>query len=367
MIRTKSVLIFLLGVLATGGHAEATSYASLGLHERVQLSDTIVLGRIANSARAIVDVERVLKGAAPKQITLVEYVDGFAIPAQQKLLVSGVRELLFLRRKGDSYAPVQDQYGRMAVDGDRLIDSFRQEPRSVSQTLTSIQRLVVLQTRAARGDSEADRAYVEAFADPDREVQTWALATSFHRLKVPSTALADAVLAHWRRDTGPVPQTWPHDAGLVANAVVTWRLRRSAPMFAESLKTSTDGERRAFAAMALGGAGDVTYLRLLREVASRDPHVNARAAAYGGIVDMLGPAALEDLRRGAKDSNERVRASITSDAYNMLELEQPERRWPPASNAHIEEVRAFLSEMERDPAVRDSAKYMLALIAGHRR
>jgi HEAT repeat protein len=138
-------------------------------------------------------------------------------------------------------------------------------------------------------------------------------------------------------------------------------------MFAESLKTSTDGERRAFAAMALGGAGDVTYLRLLREVASRDPHANARAAAYGGIVDMLGPAALEDLRRGAKDSNERVRASITSDAYNMLELEQPERRWPPASNAHIEEVRAFLSEMERDPAVRDSAKYMLALIAGHRR
>jgi HEAT repeat protein len=275
---------------------------------------------------------------------------------------------MFLKKKGDAYAPVQDQYGRMALNGDRLIDSFRAESRSLSQTVTSIQRLVTLQTRAAGNDTEADQAYVAAFADPDAEVQKWALQTSFHRIKAPSPALADAVLTHWKRDTAVVPSTWPHDAGLVANAVKTWRLRRAAPLFAETLKTSGDGERRAFAAMALGGTGDRMYLPQLREVAARDAHAHARALAYSGIMNMLGPDSLADLRLGAKDSDAYVRAQAVVDSYNLLEFGQPDPRWPPPSNALIAEVRTFLTEMQRDPVrlVSDNAKSMLAMIARQR-
>lgn len=300
----------------------------------------------------------------------MNYVDGFAAPAQRKALVAEARELLFLTRKGDAYAPVQNQYGRMVVNGTQLIDSFRAEPRGLAATMSALERLVSLQNRAARGDAEADRAYVAAFASADVDVQEWALSTVDDRIKAPSPALVDAVLAIWKKDTDVVPpNTWPHNAGIVANAMVTWRLRRTAPIFAETLKKSTDGERRAFAAMALGGTGNVTYLPLLREVASRDSHAFARALAYSGIMDMLGPDSLSDLRRGAKDPDERVRAQTVVDAYNLLELEEPEQRhWPPASKALIADVREFLSEMQSDPAghVRTNARSMLAMIEQHR-
>jgi hypothetical protein len=105
MLRTKSVLVALLYVLASGGTAGATPYFDVGLHGRVQLSDTIVLARVLDPARALVSVERVLKGEAPNQITLVAYIDGFAGPAQRKPLLADTRELLFLTKKGDTYAP----------------------------------------------------------------------------------------------------------------------------------------------------------------------------------------------------------------------------------------------------------------------
>jgi hypothetical protein len=351
----------LVGILP----AWATTYFDPGLHRRVLWSDTVALARVADPAAARMVVERVLKGAAPAQITLVDYVDRFSRPIDQKQLVAGARELVFLRRKGNAFAPLQDQYGRMAVNGDQLLDSFRKEPRSLSQTLSSIERLVVLQARAEREDSEADQAFIAALATPDPEVQMWALWTSHMRLKVPSPALVDAVLAHWKNDTGVVPNRWPHDAGMVANAMVAWRLRRAAPIFAEALKTSSDGERRAFAAMALGGTGDVTYAPLLREVSSRDAYPNARALSYHGLMYLLGPDSLSDLRRGAKDPDERVRSHCAGDAYNLLELAQPDRRWPPASSDLIADVRQFLNEMLRDPSrvVSDSARSMLGLIA----
>jgi hypothetical protein len=346
----------------------ATEYFDPGLHGRVQSSDTVVLARVVDPARALLNVERVLKGDAPKQITLVAYVDGFAAPAQRRPLVASARELMFLIKKGDAYAPLQSQYGRIAVNGDRLLDSFRAGPGSLSRTVASIQRLVALQTRAARSDAEADRAYVAAFANTDPEVQNWALWTSFHRIKTPSPALADALLAQWKKDTGVVANAWPEVAGLVANAVVKWRLRSAAPLFAETLKTSSDGDRRGFAAMALGGTGDRTYVPLLREVAARDAHAQARALAYNGLMYMLGPESLGDLRLGATDADAHVRARTVVDSYNLLELEQPDRRWPPASSALIADVRAFLTEMERDPAplVSTNAKSMLAMIARHR-
>lgn len=340
----------------------------MGLHGRVQASDIVVMARVVDPALALVSVERVLKGDAPKQITLVGYVDGFAIPAQRKLLVRGARELMFLVKKGDAYAPVQDQYGRMAVNGDELVDSFRAQPRSLSQTLASIQRLVALQARAARSDAEADAAYVVALKSSDIESQMWALWKAKDRIKVPSAALADALLDAWpTKEVGPVLGSW-NAAGLVANTVVAWRLQRAAPFFAKILTTSASGDERAWAAMALGGSGDRTYLPVLRRVAAGDAHAQARALAYNGIMYVLGPESLRDLRLGAKDSDEQVRAQAVVDAYNMLEFGHPEPRWPPPLNALIAEVRAFLTEMQRDPArlVSDNAKSMLAMIARQR-
>jgi hypothetical protein len=174
-LRTKVVSLAWLYMLLVVAPATATQYFDLGMHGRVQVSDVVVLARVVDPASALVNVERVLKGEAPKQITLEAYVDGFAIPAQRKPLIANARELLFLRKKDDAYAPVQDQYGRLAVDGDRLIDSFRAEPRSLSQTVASIQRLVSLQARAARGDADADAAYVTALKASDIELKMWAL------------------------------------------------------------------------------------------------------------------------------------------------------------------------------------------------
>ena len=76
----------------------------------MQASDIVVLARVADPALARVNVERVLKGEAPKQITLVAYGDGFAAPAQRRPLIADAVELLFLTKKGDAYAPVQAQY-----------------------------------------------------------------------------------------------------------------------------------------------------------------------------------------------------------------------------------------------------------------
>lgn len=349
--------------------AAATSYVRMGLHERVQLSDTIVLARVVDPSRALVSVERVLKGQPAKQVTLSSYVDNFAIPAQRKALVLNALELLFLRKQGETYAPVQDQYGRLAVQGDRLIDSSSAEPLSLSQTLASIERLVAFQARAAGSDAEADAAYVAALKNSDTELRMWALWKAKDRIKVPSPALADALLASWptAKEVGAVLGSW-NAAGLVANTVVAWRLQRAAPFFAKILTTSASGDERAWAAMALGGAGDRAYLPMLRRVATEDTHAQARALAYNGIMYVLGPDSLGDLRLGAKDTDAQVRTRAVVDAYNLLEFGHPEPRWPRPSNALIAEVRAFLTEMQRDPArvVSDNAKSMLAMIARQR-
>jgi hypothetical protein len=119
----------------------------------------------------------------------------------------------------------------------------------------------------------------------------------------------------------------------------------------------------------LGGTGDVTYLPKLRSHAATDVYALARALAYNGIMSMIGPDAFADLRRGAADSHERVRGQAVVDLYNMLELERPDRRWPPAPDALIDEVAAFLRGMQTDPApsVALNAKSMLGNIARHRR
>jgi HEAT repeat protein len=257
----------------------------------------------------------------------------------------------------------------MVANGDQLVDSFRAQPRSLSKTIASIRRLVAFQTRAARSDAEADAAYVAALKSSDIESQMWALWTAQDRIKVPSRALADALLASWptAREVGPVLGSW-NAAGMVANTVVTWRLQRAAPFFAKILTTSESGDERAWAAMALGGAGDRAFLPVLRRVAAQDAHADARALAYNGIMHVLGPDSLGDLRLGAKDSDEQVRARAVVDSYNLLEFGHPEPRWPPPPDALIAEVRTFLTEMQRDPArlVSENAKSMLAKIAQQR-
>src|SRR5688572_26292029 len=101
MLRTKAVIVGLAWVFASVHLAEATQYFDPGLHGRVAASDTIVLARVVDPARALVSVERVLKGEPSKQITLVSYVDGFAAPEHRKALVRDSRELLFLTKKGE--------------------------------------------------------------------------------------------------------------------------------------------------------------------------------------------------------------------------------------------------------------------------
>ena len=364
--RTLRRLLFGILLVLAAAPAGATEYIDRGLHNRVQASDVVILARIVDPALALVSVERVLKGNAPKQITLVDYVDRFGGPVSRKPLVTNARELLFLTKKGDAYAPVQDEYGRMSVNGDQLADSFGAHPRSLSHTLASIQRLVALQARVARGDDEADAAYVAALKSSDIESRMWALWKAKDRIKVPSRALSGALLASWptAEEVGPVLGAWDA-AGLVANTVVAWRLQSAAPFFARILTTSGSGDERAWAAMALGGTGNRTYLPALRRVAAEDPHAHARALAYNGLMNMLGPDSLGDLRLGAKDSDEQVRARAVVDAYNLLEFGYPEPRWPPPSDALIAEVRTFLTEMQRDPArlVSGNAKSMLAEIA----
>lgn len=285
----------------------------------------------------------------------MEYIDGFLSAADRKPLVADARELLFLNRKGDAYAPLQTEFGRFRVVEERLVDPIGPD-RRLGVVVESIKRLVALQTSAAENDTEADRAYIDALRDTDAEIQKWGTETVSRRIKSPSRALADSLLAHW-----------PSDAGSIANAMIRWRLERASPLFAQTLTTSSTPMERALAAMALGAAGDVEYLPLLRRTATSDTDGTARALAYNGIMWMLGLGALDDLRNGAKDPDQQVRARCVVDSYNLLELERPERRWPPASGALIAQVRVFLTEMQRDPErlVSDNAKSMLSLIARH--
>jgi len=355
--RPAAVVLAACCVFVTARPAGATEYIALDLHHMVQLSETIVVARVLDPERATVRVERRLKGDTPQEITLVDYVDGFLRVEQRKPLTKGARELLFLNRKSNAYAPLQTQFSRFGVFGNRIADPFR-GPHLLSDAIASIERLANLQARASQRLAAADRAFVEAFRSTDPAVLEWALDESYKRVKAPSDALSDAMLANW-----------PEHLGEVANAMLEWRLRRAAPVFAKSLADAADGDVRAYAAMALGGTGDTTYLELLRRVSSSDAYPLARALAYSGIMSMIGPDAFADLRRGAADSQERVRSQAVVDLYNMLELEESERLWPPASDSLIDEVVAFLQGMQSDPAryVALNAKSMLANIARHRK
>jgi len=158
--------------------AEASQYFRPELHQRVSRADTIVLARVVDPARAVVTVERVLKGESPRQITLSLPADSeIQVPSRKPLVLSAV-ELLFLKKHGESYVPVLGDFDRFAVDGDRLTDPFTSTPLSLSQTLHSIERLVELQLRASHNDAEAEAAYVAALRSKDADLQIWALSVA---------------------------------------------------------------------------------------------------------------------------------------------------------------------------------------------
>ena len=255
------------------------------------------------------------------------------------------------------YTPLQSQCGRLTVTNDRVTDPYSGKPTDLSAMVASIRRVAGFQTRAARSDLEADRAYVEAFGNADPEVVNWALGTAWERLKQPSPALADALLSRW-----------PGDAGAVANAMVAWRLQRGAPLLAKTLTGSNRGEERAFAAMALGATGDVAYLSLLRRTAATDLDLRASTRLQRHHVDARTRVAWQSSsrREGSARGGARPRRRRL---YNLLELNRPDPDWPPASNALISDVRAFLTEMQADPAklVSINAKSMLSAIAQRQR
>ena len=62
---------------------------------------------------------------------------------------------------------------------------------------------------------------------------------------------------------------------------------------------------------------------------------------------MLGPDSLADLRLAARDPDDRVRAQAAWDAYNILELQTPQPRWPPASDTLIDQVETFSPRCSR--------------------
>jgi hypothetical protein len=66
-----AVIAGVITVLVSSCPAETTEYVDIGLHRRVLMSDTIVVARVVDPARAQVVVERVLKGNPAKQMTLV--------------------------------------------------------------------------------------------------------------------------------------------------------------------------------------------------------------------------------------------------------------------------------------------------------
>ena len=249
MLRVVLVAAF----LCTTVHA--TEWLALPLHRRIELSDTIVVARVVDPAKALVSVERVFKGEPPEQIRLVSYIDGLKAAGPRTPLRRDARELLFLVKADDGYAPLQTEYGRLAIEGDRLIDAFWSEPRRLSGTIASVERLVRLQARAASGDRAADRAYVEALRSRDPDVRSWPLETAPDRIETPSRALTEAFLARW-----------PGDARGVARAAAAWRLREAAPTFAED---AGDFTRCRPASVCRPGVGQHRRTRVLAAASPR--------------------------------------------------------------------------------------------------
>ena len=290
--------------------ARATEWIALHLYQFVEHSDVIAIGTMIDAGTGIVRIDEILKGKTTRTIQLVETHDPFARTEDQKPFINGAREFLFLQRKAAGYAPLQILSGRWRIADQGAVETGGAVGRSgatVDVLRRKIQQLVRLQADAA-GRRKAVDAYIAAIRTHDADVRLWAAHKSASGETRQSDRLLDELVRHWH--TGGEMQ------GAAANLIIRWRARRFAPMLAARLREGDAGERVA-AVRALGGTGERTYLELLRAVAVADPSQLVRMYAYEGIAHLLGPDALDDLRRGATDGNPRVRGAIAVHAFNL--------------------------------------------------
>ena len=335
---TGSLLVFVLA----STRLAATTYASLYLYQQVDLSDAIVIATVIDAASANLRVDEVLKGRSGASIRLIDHIDTFARTADRRPLVPGSQELLFLKKRGDAYAPLQTQYGRWPVLEGR-VDAPPQIRRlglqDHRQTITTLARLQAM----ARGNLEsATAAFVTALESPDPHVRLWAAHTACPRFTQPPAPIVDAYLSLWGSGDAELQAS-------VASAVTQWRLRRAAPMFATALREGTESERVA-AARGLGGAGDATFLGQLQTAAASDPSDVVRAGALEGLSHLLGAGAIGELRKGAHDRSPVVRRFAGTYAARLARTDSaPELR---------AQVRDLLELLSRDPdrGVRQAAR-----------
>ena len=326
----------------------ATEWIALLLYQYVELSDVIAIGTIVDNENAVVRVDEILKGRTDRTIRLVETVDPFARSEAQKPLINGARELLFLRRQSDGYAPLQILGGRWRITDDNHLETGGAVSRSgatVAVFRRKIQQLMRLQSDATRPEKAID-AYVTGIRSNDPDIRIWAAHESASENTRQSDRLLNELVRHW--------QTHGEMQGAAANLIIRWRARRFAPMLAERLRQGNDGERWV-AVRALGGTGDRAYLDLIRSVAASDPSEFVRGFAYEGLTHLLGAESLEDLRRGAADPNPKVRGAIANHSYNL------HRRM--RSDEVSISLRRLVEQLrdDPDPSASGSAKHVLAL------
>jgi HEAT repeat protein len=337
--------VFVIGLMVWSTAAEATEYIALHLYQEVQFSDAIVIGTVTDGERAMVSVNETLKGAPPRSFRLVEYVDGFMRPADQRPLITGMQELMFLKRKDDGYAPLQTQFGRWPIRNGRLETPWQIAQLGLPDYRKTIARLVNLQTKAERGGTVAIDSYIDGLQATDAHVRLWAAHTAYQHVEDPPARLMDAYLHLWQTGDGEL-------RGSTANAVIKWKIRRAAPMLAATLREGNEGER-ATAARALGGTGDSAFLSLLRAAAVSDQSEKVRGSAYDGLTLLLVRESIPDLLIGANDPNEFVRRSVAIQAGNMGRTNtDPELR------ADVRRLLLLLAE-DPAPAVKQTVRSLL--------
>ena len=339
----------LLVVVLFGARIDATTYASLHLYQQVDLSDVIVVATVVDPTAAALRVDEVLKGRPEASIRLVDHIDLFARSSDRRLLVPGSRELLFLKNRGDAYAPLQSEYSRWPVLKG-LVEAPAQVRRlGLPDYRRTITTLVHLQSIARESLDSATGTLVTALKSPDPHVRLWAAHTAYPRFIQPPAAIADAYLSLWGSGD-------PELRASVASAVIQWRLRRAAPMFAAALRDG-DVSERASAARGLGGAGDSSFLGQLQTAAASDPSDVVRAGAVEGLSHLLGAGAMAELWKGANDRSPLVRRSAGTYAVRLARTESA-----PELRAQVRDLLELLSR-DRERTVRQTARFLLSRLS----
>ena len=118
-----SLLVLLASRHVFHGRRSANEWIALHLYQRVANADLIIIATIVDAPNGIVRVDETLKGSSPSTIRLIETVDPFAGAENQKPLVNGNRELMFLNRKDEGHAPQQILLGRWKIAGAVFADT----------------------------------------------------------------------------------------------------------------------------------------------------------------------------------------------------------------------------------------------------